>query len=32
MLERNVPIHGVGLQMHKSIKNPPKPEDVTANN
>ncbi|MEQ8974463.1 MAG: endo-1,4-beta-xylanase [Coleofasciculus sp. C1-SOL-03] len=31
LLEKDVPIHGVGLQMHKSIKNPPKPEDVATN-
>jgi endo-1,4-beta-xylanase len=29
--QRNVPIHGVGLQMHKSIKNPPSIEQVAAN-
>lgn len=29
--QRDVPIHGVGLQMHVSITNPPKPEDVAAN-
>jgi endo-1,4-beta-xylanase len=29
--QRNVPIHGIGLQMHKSIKNPPNPEKVAAN-
>ena len=31
MLERGVPIDGVGLQMHLSLDNPPKPEDVAAN-
>lgn len=29
--QRNVPIDGVGLQMHVSIKNPPNPEKVAAN-
>ncbi len=29
--QRNVPIHGVGLQMHTSIKNPYNPEKVAAN-
>lgn len=29
--ERNVPIHGVGLQMHKSLGNAPDPEAVAAN-
>ena len=29
--QRNVPIHGIGLQMHRSIKNPPNPEAVAAN-
>lgn len=29
--QRNVPIHGIGLQMHISINNPPKPEAVAAN-
>jgi endo-1,4-beta-xylanase len=29
--QRNVPIHGVGFQMHKSIKNPPSIEQVAAN-
>jgi endo-1,4-beta-xylanase len=29
--QRDVPIHGVGLQMHVSINNPPNPEDVAAN-
>ncbi len=28
---RGVPIHGVGLQMHIDLKEPPEPEDVTAN-
>lgn len=31
MLERGVPIHGVGLQMHVNIGNAPKPEDVLRN-
>lgn len=31
LLQRDVPIHGVGLQMHISINNPPNPEDVAAN-
>lgn len=29
--QRDVPIHGIGFQMHVSIDNPPKPEDVAAN-
>jgi endo-1,4-beta-xylanase len=29
--QRDVPIHGVGLQMHVSINNPPNPKDVAAN-
>lgn len=29
--QRNVPIHGVGFQMHKSIKNPPSIKQVAAN-
>ena len=29
--QRDVPIHGIGLQMHISINNPPKPEAVAAN-
>lgn len=29
--QRNVPIDGVGLQMHVGIKNPPNPEKVAAN-
>jgi endo-1,4-beta-xylanase len=29
--QRDVPIHGVGFQMHVSIDDPPKPEDVAAN-
>ena len=31
MLQRGVPIHGVGLQMHVSLKNAPPPADVAAN-
>jgi len=31
LLEKGVPIHGVGLQMHINVENPPKPEDVAAN-
>lgn len=31
LLQQGVPIHGVGLQMHVSIKNPPNPEKVAAN-
>jgi endo-1,4-beta-xylanase len=29
--QRHVPIHGIGLQMHKDINNPPNPEEVAAN-
>ncbi|AOW99869.1 hypothetical protein BJP34_10770 [Moorena producens PAL-8-15-08-1] len=29
--QRDVPIHGIGFQMHISIQNPPKPEDIAAN-
>lgn len=29
--QRGVPIHGVGLQMHVSTKNPPNPKQVAAN-
>ncbi|WP_228062026.1 endo-1,4-beta-xylanase [Coleofasciculus sp. LEGE 07081] len=29
--QRRVPIHGVGFQMHKTIKNPPLPEEVAEN-
>ena len=29
--QQGVPIHGVGLQMHKGINKPPKPEKVAAN-
>jgi len=31
LLERGVPIHGVGLQMHVSLEYSPKPEEVAAN-
>lgn len=31
LLEKGVPIHGVGLQMHTSLENPPSPEEVAAN-
>ncbi len=31
LLERGVPIHGVGLQMHLSLGTAPKPEDVRRN-
>jgi endo-1,4-beta-xylanase len=31
MLDRGVPVHGVGLQMHLGIENVPDPEDVRAN-
>lgn len=31
MLRRGVPIHGVGLQMHVELSNPPKPCSVAAN-
>ncbi|MEM2248574.1 MAG: endo-1,4-beta-xylanase [Candidatus Bathyarchaeia archaeon] len=31
LLEKGVPIHGVGLQMHISLENPPSPEEVAAN-
>jgi len=31
LLERGVPIHGVGLQMHVSLEEPPNPQDVAAN-
>ncbi|MEW6497014.1 MAG: endo-1,4-beta-xylanase [Cyanobacteriota bacterium] len=31
LLKQGVPIHGVGLQMHVNIKNPPNPEKVAAN-
>jgi endo-1,4-beta-xylanase len=31
MIQRGVPIHGVGLQMHISIGKPPQMEDVEAN-
>jgi endo-1,4-beta-xylanase len=31
MLDRGVPVHGVGLQMHLSIEDAPDPEDVRAN-
>lgn len=31
LLQRNVPIHGVGLQMHVSLADFPTPADVTAN-
>jgi endo-1,4-beta-xylanase len=29
--QRGVPIHGVGLQMHKTIKRPPNPAQIAAN-
>ncbi|MEM2739610.1 MAG: endo-1,4-beta-xylanase, partial [Candidatus Bathyarchaeia archaeon] len=28
---KGVPIHGVGLQMHVSLENPPNPQEVAAN-
>ena len=31
MLDRGVPVHGVGLQMHLSIEDAPDPEEVRAN-
>ncbi len=31
MLEKGVPIHGVGMQMHLRLENPPVPEDVAEN-
>ncbi|MEM2306876.1 MAG: endo-1,4-beta-xylanase [Candidatus Bathyarchaeia archaeon] len=31
LLEKGVPIHGVGLQMHISLENPPNPQEVAAN-
>jgi endo-1,4-beta-xylanase len=31
MLDRGVPVHGVGLQMHLGIEDAPDPEDVRAN-
>ena len=31
LLQRGVPIHGVGLQMHISLEDPPDPEEVRAN-
>jgi endo-1,4-beta-xylanase len=31
LLERGVPIHGVGLQMHISVENPPNPQEIAAN-
>jgi endo-1,4-beta-xylanase len=31
LLQRGVPIHGVGLQMHVSVDQPRDPQDVTAN-
>ena len=31
LLERNVPIHGVGFQMHVSLDNPPNPQKVAEN-
>lgn len=31
LLQRGVPIHGVGLQMHVSVKNPPSPQAVATN-
>lgn len=31
LLERNVPIHGIGLQMHVSLDNPPDPRKVAEN-
>ncbi|MFB0523517.1 MAG: endo-1,4-beta-xylanase [Candidatus Bathyarchaeia archaeon] len=31
LLERGVPIHGVGLQMHISLESSPKPQEVAAN-
>ncbi|NER96100.1 MAG: endo-1,4-beta-xylanase [Symploca sp. SIO1B1] len=31
LLKRNVPIHGVGFQMHTSLKRPPNPQKVAAN-
>ena len=31
LLQRGVPIHGIGLQMHVGLKNPPSPQDVATN-
>lgn len=31
MLQRGVPINGVGLQMHLSLESPPKPQDISSN-
>ena len=31
LLEKGVPIHGVGLQMHVSLESPPNPQEVAAN-
>ncbi len=31
LLEQGVPIHGVGLQMHVAVNDPPRPQDVQAN-
>ena len=31
LLKRNVPIHGVGFQMHVSLDNPPNPQKVAEN-
>ncbi|MBS7653662.1 MAG: endo-1,4-beta-xylanase [Candidatus Bathyarchaeia archaeon] len=31
LLEKGVPIHGVGLQMHVSLENPSNPQEVAAN-
>lgn len=31
LLENGVPVHGVGLQMHVSVENPPAPSEVLAN-
>lgn len=31
LLDKGVPIHGVGLQMHISLENPPNPQEIAAN-
>lgn len=31
LIQDDVPVHGVGLQMHVSVENPPDPSQVTAN-
>ncbi|MEM2507064.1 MAG: endo-1,4-beta-xylanase, partial [Nitrososphaeria archaeon] len=31
LLKEGVPIHGIGLQMHVSLENPPNPKEVAAN-